>query len=71
MLPMERPAMCLPPLSDVSSESMATVAAALLMYFTFIRCFALMDSSENWRTQLTPSHTGGENEVAGVDNGEE
>ncbi|KAF3674741.1 Splicing factor U2af large subunit A [Capsicum annuum] len=64
MLPMERPAMCLPPLSDVSSESMATVAAALLMYFTFIRCFALMDSSENWRTQLTPSHTGGENEVA-------
>ncbi|KAM3396281.1 hypothetical protein P3S68_005287 [Capsicum galapagoense] len=30
-----------------------------------------MDSSENWRTQLTLSHTGGENEIAGVDNGEE
>ncbi|XP_055800772.1 splicing factor U2af large subunit A-like isoform X2 [Solanum dulcamara] len=30
-----------------------------------------MDSNENGRTQLTPSHTGGENEIAGVDNGGE
>nr|XP_018629068.1 splicing factor U2af large subunit A-like isoform X4 [Nicotiana tomentosiformis] len=30
-----------------------------------------MDSHENGRSQLTPSRTGGENETAGVDNGEE
>lgn len=30
-----------------------------------------MDSHENGRSQPTPSRTGGENEIAGVDNGEE
>jgi len=30
-----------------------------------------MDSHENGRSQPTPSRTGGENETAGVDNGEE
>lgn len=30
-----------------------------------------MDSNENGLTQLTPSDTGGDNEIAGVDNGDE